>query len=155
MNNRITISETKLAPVSKMYNPNNDKFIKPKNHIDFQQYKDNFPDRKQIGFTEALNNQVNKDYKVGYVSDSVTLIQCFKQLDNWVKLKDIANYTSQSGSFYKILLAKNNKLYPALRTSASENPMNYHKEYIKNKINKRYNNVTSRENPTSMLIIDT
>lgn len=154
MNNRITISKTKLAPVSKMYNPNNDKFIKPYKNIDFQRYKDSLPDREQVVYTEALNNQVNKDYKVGYASDSITLIQSFDKLDSWNKLKEFANFTDQSDSFYKILLAKNNELYPALRSTASNNVIKYHKSYIKDKISKKYDSVTSREKPASMITID-
>ncbi len=153
MSNRITISETKIAPVSKLYQPNKDMFIKPKNHIDWQRYKDLDFSGERIVYTEALDNRVNKDYKVSYASDKLTLIQSYNRID-FNKLKEFAKLTGESGSFKKILLAKSNKLYLALRSTASKNPISYRKDYIISQANKHYSNVSVRVEPTDMIIID-
>ena len=150
MQNRITISKTKIAPINKIYS---DKYRKPENHIDWQRYKDlNFIGQR-IYYTEALNNKINKDYKVSYASDELTLIQSYKRID-FNKLKEFASLTGEKSSFNKILLGKNNELRPALRSTASKNPISYRKDYIIMQANKHYSDVRVEVEPTDMIIID-
>ena len=153
MQNRITISKTKIAPINKIYQSNKDMFIKPENHIDWQRYKDLDFNCQHRFYTEALNNKVNKDYRVSYASDSLTLIQSYKRID-FNKLKEFASLTGEKSSFNKILLGKNNELRPALRSTASKNPMSYRKDYIIMKANKHYSDVRVEVEPTDMIIID-
>ena len=158
MQNRITISKTKIAPINKLYK--SDKYRKPENHIDWQRYKDldfigasKQGSGKRIYYTEALNNKVNKDYKVSYASDELTLIQSYKRID-FNKLKEFASLTGEKSSFNKILLGKNNELRPALRSTASKNPMSYRKDYIIMQANKHYSDVRVEVEPTDIIIID-
>lgn len=151
MQNRITISKTKIAPINKIYKSG--KYRKPKNHIDWNRYKDiNFKGERFI-YAEALNNQVNKDYKVSYASDSLTLIQSFNRI-SFNKLKEFTNLTGQSNSFHKILLGLSGNLVPALRSTASNNPIKHHKDLIADKAKDKYDNVIVREKPTDMITID-
>ena len=151
MQNRITISKTKIAPINKLYK--SDKYRKPENHIDWQRYKDLDFIGERIYYTEALNNKVNKDYRVSYASNELTLIQSYKRID-FNKLKEFARLTGEKSSFNKILLGKNNELRPALRSTASKNPMSYRKDYIIMKANKHYSDVRVEVEPTDMIIID-